>query len=118
RISDMMRETYKLKLPILVANRMGMASKHAVKEADFEKGTSLKIAHRVPYAPDIFMPVSVDIPAVKSKNHATVKPLYELASHVVPDIKIEKVAAKPEKSGGLFSRKPKEPKPPPKTSKG
>lgn len=111
RISDMMRDGYKLKPPIVAINRFGMAPKHAIKETDFEKGTGAKIAYKIPYAPDVFMPVGTDIAAVKSKNHPAVKPLYQLASQIVPEVKAVADSGKAAK-GGFFKRTPKEPKPP------
>lgn len=116
RLSDMIRETFKLKAPIVIANRVGL-SKQAVTPADFEKGINAKIDYSVPFAPDLFMQVSSEIPALKSKGHAAVKPLLQLAMQLVPETKIAGVEAKPEKKkGGMFKRdaKPEKAKEPEK----
>jgi len=85
RLSDLMRESLKMKPPVIVANRMGFAPRHEMEADDFERGINGKIAHRVPFAPDVFMQVSSDIPALKQKVHAAVKPLYALAEQLVPE---------------------------------
>lgn len=103
RLSDLYRDTLKIKPPIIVLNRVGLAAKHEVKLADFEKGVNAKVAASVPFAPDIFMPVGREIAALKHKAHAAVKPLYQLAQQLLPEVKSPE--AKPAKSGGLFVKK-------------
>lgn len=99
RLADLTRELMK-KTPAIVVNRVGLG-KHGVAPADFEKGVNAKINYSIPFAPDIYMQVGSDIPAVKSKSHAAIKPIYDLAAKLFPEAKI--AAAKPEKtSGGLF----------------
>lgn len=116
RLGDMLRLNYDAVPSVVVANRVGMANKHAVKDADFEKGINDKIAYKVPFAPDIYMPIGPDIAAVKSKGHSAVKPLYELAARLLPGLTIQKgkAAAAPDKSetkgGGFFKRAPKQAK--------
>jgi len=107
RFTDMLRENYKAVPSVVVANRVGAASKHAVKDGDFEKGINDKIAYKVPFAPDIYMPIGPDIAAVKARGHAAVKPLYELAARLLPGIKLQKGAPAKEAKGGLFKRAPK-----------
>ena len=87
RIMDLMRENLKVKPPVIVANRAGFASRIEMQLGDFEKGVSAKISVKVPYAPDVFMPISTDIPAVKKKGHAAVKPLVVLAELLLPELK-------------------------------
>ncbi len=117
RLGDMLRLNYDNMPSVVVANRVGMANKHAVKDADFEKGINDKIAHKVPFAPDIYMPVGPDIAAVKAKGHSAVKPLYDLAVRLLPGISIQKGKAaapaaekKEAKGGGFFKRAPKQAK--------
>lgn len=86
RLSDLMRDALKLKPPIVVANRVGMAPKQAVKQDDFEKGVGAKIAYSIPFAPDVYVHVGPEIPAVKSKGHAAVKPLLALAAQLIPEV--------------------------------
>ncbi|MDE3015507.1 MAG: AAA family ATPase [Pseudomonadota bacterium] len=93
RLSDMMCETLKMKPPVIVASRVGCAPKQEMQPGDFEKGVNAKIMHRVPFAPDLFMPVGSDIPALKYRDHAGMKPLYALASQLVPGAKQKTVAA-------------------------
>lgn len=114
RLSDVVREQTRNRSPLIVANRVGLG-KHGVAAADFEKGVSAKIAYSIPFAPDIYMHVGSDIPALKSKSHAAVKPVYDLAKKLFSEAKIE--VAKPEKKsgGGLFkmgARSKKEETPP------
>lgn len=94
RIMDMMREHLKIKPPVVVANRAGFAAKMEMQVGDFEKGVNAKIAAKVPFAADLFMPISSDIPAVKKKGHNAVKPLVALADLLVPDLKPKTGAAK------------------------
>lgn len=102
RFSDLMRDHLKVGAPMLVANRVGLAAKHEVPLADFESGVGGKIAHRIPYAPDLFMKLGVDIPAVKQKSHLAAKPLYALAEQLVPHGKPD---AKPAKGGFSLLKK-------------
>ena len=103
RLSDLMREAYKMHPPVIIANKVGHAAKHEMKKADFEKGINHEVSYSVPYAPDIYMPISTDFPALKAKQHAAVKPLYELAAHLVPAVK--KNIAKGKKGFSLFGGK-------------
>lgn len=104
RDTDMMRESLKLKPPIIVANRVGFAPKQEMQVADFEKGVNAKIAHRLPFAPDVFMQISSEIPAIKHKAHAAMKSLYNLAAQILPEAK-GKGAVAPKKSFSLFKKK-------------
>lgn len=107
RFQDLMRETLKLKPPIVVAQRVGLAPKQQVLQADFEKGINTKVSYNIPFAPDIFMPIDLSIPALKSKSNAAVKPIYELAEQLVPEAKAgeQKESKKAAKKGGFFSKK-------------
>jgi pilus assembly protein CpaE len=107
RISDLMRESLKMKPPVIVINRKG-ATKHEMKAGDFEKGVNAQIAHSISFAPDLFMPVSTDIPALKVKTHAAVKPLYQLAEQLVPEAKSSLIVKESKKLGGLFKGKKKD----------
>jgi len=104
RLTDVMRETLKIKPPVLVANRVGLAAKQEILASDFEKGASAKIARAIPFAPDIFMYIGADIPAVKHKDHAAVKPLYALAQQLVPEAK-QKTTAKSKSAFDFFRKR-------------
>ncbi|MGE0754217.1 MAG: hypothetical protein AB7L92_03555, partial [Alphaproteobacteria bacterium] len=62
-----------------------------------------------PYAPDVFMPIDINIPAIKAKANAAVRPLFDLAGDLIPEAKQEatkkKGKEKPEKKGGLLGKK-------------
>ncbi len=94
RITDLMRENLKLKAPLIVANRSGLAGKIEMQVGDYEKGVNAKVAVKVPFAPDVFMPISNDIPSVKKKTHAAIKPLVVLAETIAPELKPKGAGAK------------------------
>jgi len=104
RLCDMIRDTLKVSPPVVVVNRIGMAPKLEMQVADFEKGINAKVSTRILFAPDIFMQVGGDIPAVKMKSHPTIKPLYALATQLVPEVK-QKITAPSKKGFSLFKRK-------------
>lgn len=104
RLSDMMRESLKIKPPVIVASRIGLAPKQEMQVSDFEKGMNGKVAQRIPFAPDIFMPISHDIPALKQKSNAATKPLYALASQLVPGAKQKGAVAPAGTAGSLFAK--------------
>lgn len=106
RLSDLMREHFKLSAPLMVANRVGLASKQMLAVEDFEKGVSAKFTAQIPFAPELFMEVGAFIPAVKNKTHAAGKPLRALAAQLVPQA--GKPAAKESKGFSLFSKRKKE----------
>jgi pilus assembly protein CpaE len=87
RLCDLMREAYKMNPPLIIANKIGHAAKQEMKKADFEKGINHEVSYSIPYAPDIFMPISTEFSALRAKQHAAVRPLYELAAHLVPAVK-------------------------------
>ena len=88
RLSDLMHDQLKMKLPQLVINRFGMAPKQEMSVADFEKGTNMKMIQRVAFVPDIFMQIGTDIPSISMKKHPDTNPLYELAASLVPDMPV------------------------------
>lgn len=101
RLGDLMRESFKMNPPLIVANRVGFATKQEMKVADFEKGINATIAYSIPFMPDVYMPISPEIPAVKAKAHISTRPLYELAAQLVPVLK--KSMTKEKKGLSLFS---------------
>ena len=107
RLQDLMRESLKMRPPMVVAMRTGLAPKHQVNTGDFEKGINAKVAHSVPFAPDVFMPVGAEIAAVKSKTHAAVKPIYQLVADIIPEAK-NAAPEKEKKKSGFLAKKNKE----------
>lgn len=101
RMGDFLRESCQMNPPIVVANKAGHAGKHEMKAADFEKGINNTVAYSIPYAPDVYMPVNAEFPAIRAKGHNAVQPLYELAGQLVPAIK--KTITKEKKGFTLFS---------------
>jgi pilus assembly protein CpaE len=103
RMQDAMKELWKSRPPMVIANRIGLATKHEVPVLDFEKGINTKIACQILFAPDVFMPLGRDIPSVKHKSHPAMKPLYQFAAQFMPEAK-----PAPEKKAtgfSLFKRK-------------
>jgi Flp pilus assembly CpaE family ATPase len=107
RIGDMLRETYKMKPPLVVANRVGLAAKQEMMAADFEKAMGLKLSASIAFQPDIFMDLSGQFPGLKHREHEAVHALFKLAETIIPDAK-RMPAAKEKKSFSLF-KKPAKP---------
>ncbi|MFO0390023.1 MAG: CpaE family protein [Alphaproteobacteria bacterium] len=106
RLQDLMRESLKMRPPVVVAMRTGLSSKNQVLLADFEKGINAKVAYSIPFTPDIFMPVGTEIAAVKHKSHAAVKPIYQLMEDIIPEAKMQE-SSKVEKKSGFLAKKNK-----------
>lgn len=87
RMQDAMREGWKSRPPVVIANRVGLAPKQEVPLVDFEKAINAKVKEQIPFVPDLFMPMTRDIPAIKHKTHAAIRPLFNLAMEVAPEIK-------------------------------
>lgn len=104
RMQDAMKDSWKIKPPMIVANRVGLAAKQEVPLADFEKAAGAKVVEQIPFSPDIFMPIGNDIAAVRHKAQPATRPLYRLAASIAPQIK---PADTTKKSGGfsLFKKK-------------
>ena len=103
RLSDVLRETLKMQPPLIVVNRAGFIPKHEMQVADFEKGVSAKIAQRIPFAPEMFMQIGTEIPSIKMKSHAALKPLHGLVEQLLPDVKPRSGGKDAKK--GFFSKK-------------
>ena len=71
----------------MVINRVGLAPKQEMQPSDYENGVGSKVAIKIPFAPDVFMRVGNDIPAVKMKTHPSVKALLLLANELIPEAK-------------------------------
>lgn len=107
RLGDLLRDVLKLKPPVLVAQRVGSAAKYEMQPGEFEKGINGKIAYRIPFAPDVFMQIGNEIPAVKFRGNPATKQLFALAESLVPEAK-GKVEVKETKSFSLFKKGKKE----------
>ena len=104
RMQDAMRDGWKTKAPLIVANRIGLSAKQELPVLDFEKGASCSLTARISFLPDLFMSISNEIPAVKHKKNEAMKPLYELASLIVPQMK-KPDGVKAKSSFTLFKKK-------------
>lgn len=87
RVSDLMRERLNIKAPHIIVNRVGLASKIEMKVEDFEKGINTKLAAKIPFAPDVYMPISTELAVIKKHTHAAVKPLTAFAETLFPELK-------------------------------
>jgi pilus assembly protein CpaE len=105
RMQDAMRDGWKAKPPLVIASRVGLAGKQEVPVADFEKGIGTKIFAQIGFAPDVFMAMTRDIPAIKYKAHAGVKPFYHLAATIAPDVKPAATQTKSAFSFPFFKKK-------------
>jgi pilus assembly protein CpaE len=104
RMQEAMHGAWKMKPPVVVANKVGFAKGQEVPVVDFEKGTHCKIVAQVPFVPDIFMPMEQETAAQKNKTHAALRPLYDLAATLVPQAKLVQTQAS--KAGfSLFKKK-------------
>ena len=103
RLSDALKETFKLQPALIVVNRAGIMPKHEMQVADFEKGVGAKIVQKIPFAPELFAQIGSEIPALKNGKHVAVKPLVALAEQLFPETKAR--AGKDAKKGGFFSKK-------------
>lgn len=99
RLSDFIRDTLKIPQPMVVINRFAMSSKNEIGIADFEKAIGIKSAVKIAYTPDIFMQVGTDIPSVTQRKNPCMKPIYELAMQLVPDLQLPEA----EKASDLLS---------------
>jgi Flp pilus assembly CpaE family ATPase len=105
RLSDMLRDNLHMRPPLIVGNRVGL-SKFDMKLADFEKGIEGKLAAAIAFSPSVFIPPSSDIPAIKFKDTAAIKPFFKLAETLVPEAKTLISSVKAKKGlGGIFGGK-------------
>ncbi len=106
RMQDAMQGGWKAKPPTIIANRVGLASKVEVPVVDFEKGVGAKISQQIPFVPEVFMPMTRDIPAIKHKANPAVRPLYQLAATIAPELKSKpEPAAKPKSPFSFLAKK-------------
>lgn len=100
RLSDLFRDYLRIKLPVFIANRAGMAGKHELGKADFKKAVSADVAYQFPFAPEFFVPISADLKIKANKKAAAYKVLEQLVNDTLPPPAKEGEA----KKGGLLKR--------------
>jgi pilus assembly protein CpaE len=76
---DMLKRT-----PVFVGNRTGMAGKHQMPQAEFEKGLGVKIAYNIPFVIDAHAAATAgELLAETAKNSPATKALHALAAQFV-----------------------------------
>lgn len=105
RLSDLIRDTLKLPAPMVVINRAGVAPKNEISVADFEKGIGDKIVEKINYLTDVFMYIGNEIPAVTHAKNTGIKPLYNIAKQLLPNMQIVEEVKKNDMLGFLKKKK-------------
>ena len=105
RYLDFCRDNLQTSLPLFIANRVGLAGKHQMPQAEFEKGLGQKIDFNIPFALDAnAASISGEVFAETAKNAPATRALHSIAAHFVGEV-AEKPAAKFSLFGGLFGGK-------------
>ena len=101
RYLEYCRDILKIKPPIFVANRVGLAGKHQMPQDEFEKGLGRKIAFNIPFVLDAHAAAtSGEVLAETAKNIPATKMLHHLAEYFAQDATKKKPQATP---GGLMA---------------
>ncbi len=86
RHRDLIRDHLKLPEPVMVLNKVGIAPKAEMKAADFEKGLGNKLKHHVPFAPEVFFDIHVELENIAArKNTPLLKNMRELLQEIMPE---------------------------------
>lgn len=86
RYLEYCRDILKIKPPIFVANRIGLAGKHQMLQEDFEKGLGQKVAFSIPFILDAHAAAtSGEVLAETAQNAPATKILYSLSEHFSDD---------------------------------
>lgn len=99
RISDLMRDHLRIKPPIFIANKLGLAPKQEMPVSEFANGLNAKVEFQLPFAPEVFMNISGELEALKLKNNAALKLLHKIAERLLEE---NTAAAGGKESGSLF----------------
>lgn len=108
RLRDLIKDVMKKPDPIVVANREGLASKHEMNKADFEKHYGQNISLHIPCMMEAFAAsANGELLIETSKNSAGLAALNQLAKMILgEDAEAEAKPAKPAKRfGGLLKGK-------------
>ena len=101
RYLEFCRDVLKVRPPLFVANRTGMAGKHQVPQNEFEKGLGQKMAYVIPFNLDAHAAATAgELVVDTAKNTPAAKALHALAAHFVDD---EKLKQSSPKAKGLLS---------------
>ncbi|HEU5046750.1 MAG TPA: AAA family ATPase [Rickettsiales bacterium] len=101
RYLEYFRNVLKIKPPVFVANKIGLAGKHQMPQSEFEKGLGAKVAFNIPFVLDAHAAATAgEVLAETAQNLPATKILHSLAmhfSHAEPGEKL------PGKQSGLFT---------------
>lgn len=89
RLGDLFRDNLRLKAPIVIANRLGLAPKQEMTMADFSKGLNTKVEYHIPFAPDMLMNISGELEPLKHRNTPVMKAIQQIASAILPEVTAE-----------------------------
>jgi pilus assembly protein CpaE len=101
RLSDLFRDYLRITPPLFVANRVGLAPKHEMGDAEFKKGLSSDITYHVPFSPDFFMQIGNELESLKNKKAPAYKILQQMVTSVIPVVEEE---GKEEKKKGFLKK--------------
>jgi pilus assembly protein CpaE len=95
RYLEYCRDILKVRPPIFVASRTGMAGKHQMPNAEFEKGLGHKVDFNVPFILDAYAAATAgELLAETTKNAPVLKALHALAAHFVDGAETKEPKAK------------------------
>jgi len=98
RYLEYCRDILKIPAPLFIANKVGIAGKHQMSQAEFEKGLGVPILFNIPFSSEIYdVATSGEVLVEHVKQAAASKVFQEIANHLS-----DAQADKKEKSG-LFS---------------
>lgn len=96
RYLEYCRDVLKIKPPVFVANRIGLAGKHQMPQEEFEKGLGAKILYNIPFVLDAHAAATAgDVLAESAQNTPAVKVLHQLAEHFAEGVVTDKKSQKP-----------------------
>ena len=96
RLSDYFKDHLKIRQPLFVANREGVAGKHHMSKSDFEKSLGAEISYVIPFVMDVYGATNTGEALLESsKNAPVVKVIVQLVARFVDGADIHE--AKPKK---------------------
>ncbi len=104
RLADLFRDYLRITPPVFVANRVGMAPKQEMGDAEFKKGLSAEIAYHVPFSPDYFMQIGNELESLKNKKAPAGKVLQQMVTSVIPVSAEEAEEGKEGKKKGFLKK--------------
>jgi pilus assembly protein CpaE len=85
RLHDYFRDVLKIRPPLFIANREGVAGKHHMPRAEFEKGLGAPLAHSIPFVQDAYASAnSGEILIDNAKQPGLAREYHTLASRFAP----------------------------------